>query len=82
MIFNVVVVVLRDLGLYVLAPRSHTASYYMQLGKDLRHDSTSLAVTGHSDTTDLTTLYRDLNSVKDFILAFPPDNPAKRKAPL
>ena len=41
--------------------RSHTASYYMQLGKVLRHDSTSTlladAVTDHSDTTDLTNLY-------------------------
>ena len=55
--------------------RSHTASYYMQLEKVLRHDSTSAllteAVDDHNATSNLTQLYQDLNSVKNFVEAFP-----------
>lgn len=56
--------------------RAHTARYYMQLEKVLRHDSTSAllaaAVDGPHSTADLTKLYQDLNAVKNFVLAFPP----------
>ncbi|KAK3753769.1 hypothetical protein QZH41_003888 [Actinostola sp. cb2023] len=70
--------------------RSHTATYYMQLEKVLRHDSTSAllaeAVDEHHPTADLAQLYQDLNSVKDFVLAFPPEKstegkPTKRTVP-
>ena len=54
---------------------AHTARYYMQLEKALRHDNTSTimaaAVNESHSTTDLTKLYRDLNAVQNFILAFP-----------
>ena len=66
------------------AGRDHTASYYMQLEKVLRHDSTSAllteAVDDHSATSDLTRLYQDLNSVKNFVQAFPMEETLKRKA--
>jgi integrase len=56
--------------------RAHTARYYMQLEKVLRHDNTSAhfaaAVDDTQPTTNLTQLYSDLNAVKEFILAFPP----------
>jgi integrase len=56
--------------------RAHTARYYMQLEKVLRHDSTcalmAAAVDDDHATADLTQLYQDLNSVRDFVLAFPP----------
>lgn len=56
--------------------RAHTARYYMQLEKVLRHDSSSAlmaaAVDAPRSVTDLTQLYKDLNAVKDFVLAFPP----------
>lgn len=58
--------------------RAHTARYYMQLEKVLRHDSTCAlmaeAVDSHHPTAALTQLYRDLNAVKNFVLAFPPSN--------
>ena len=56
--------------------RAHTARYYMQLEKVLRHDSMcalmAAAVDDDHATADLTQLYQDLNSVRDFVLAFPP----------
>ncbi|KAJ7382557.1 Protein dispatched 1 [Desmophyllum pertusum] len=64
--------------------RAHTASYYMQLEKVLRHDSTSAllveTVDDHNPTSDLARLYQDLNSVKDFVLTFPMGKSGKRKA--
>ena len=65
--------------------RSHTASHYMQLEKVLRHDSTSAllteAVDDHNATPDLTRLYQNLNSVKDFVQAFSTEKAGKRKVP-
>ena len=76
---------LADVMAHVGWERSHTASYYMQLEKVLRHDSTSAllteAVDDHSATPDLTRLYQNLNSVKDFVQAFPTEKTGKRKVP-
>ena len=62
---------------------SHTASYYMQLEKVLRHDSTSALLTesvdDHNTTSDLTRLYQNL-TVKNFVLAFPTEETLKCKA--
>ena len=75
---------LADVMSHVGWERSHTASYYMQLGKVLRHDSVSAAlseaVDSHNPTSDPTKLYQELNKVKDFVLAFPSDNTPKRKS--
>ena len=61
-----------------------TRSYYMQLEKVLRHDSTSAllteAVDDHNATSDLTRLYQDLNSVKNNVQAFPTEETLKRRA--
>ena len=75
---------LADVMSHVGWERSHTASYYMQLEKVLRHDSTSAllteAVDDHNTTSNLTQLYQDLNSVKNFVQAFPSERTGKRKA--
>lgn len=76
---------LTDVMSHVGWERSHTASYYMQLEKVLRHDSPSAllteAVDEHNPTSDLTRLYQDMNSVKNFVQAFPKDDTLKRKSP-
>ena len=75
---------LADIMGHVGWERAHTARYYMQLEKVLRHDSTSAlmaaAVDDNQNVHELTTLYQNLNAVKDFVLAFPPSNPSKRKS--
>ena len=64
--------------------RSHTATYYMQLEKVLCRDNTSAlltdAVDDHNTISDLTRLYQNLNSVKNFVQAFPMEQTLKRKA--
>ena len=56
----------------------------MQLEKVLRHDNISAllteAVDEHNTTSDLTRLYQNLNSVKNFVQAFPTEETMKRKA--
>ena len=75
---------LADVMSHVGWERSLTASYYMQLEKVLRHDSTSALLTegvdGHNTTSDLTRLYQNLNSVKNFVQEFPTEETLKRKA--
>lgn len=75
---------LTDVMSHVGWERSHTANYYMQLEKVLCHDSTSALLTEAVDdrnaTSDLTRLYQDLNSVKNFVQAFPTEKTGKRKA--
>ena len=75
---------LADVMSHVGWERSHTASYYMQLEKVLRYDSASAllseAVDDHHSATELTQLYQDLNSVKNFVLAFPPDKTKRCKS--
>ena len=65
---------LADVMSHVGWERSHTASYYMQLEKVLRHDSASALLTevvdDHNPTSDLTRLCQDLNSVKNFVQHF------------
>ena len=55
--------------------REHTAHYYMQLAKVLRHDTASScfaeAVDDHRCASELTQLCKSLNSLKDFAMAFP-----------
>ena len=75
---------LADVMSHVGWERSHTASYYMQLEKVLRHDNTSAllteAVDVHNTASDLTRLYQNLNSEKNFVQAFPTEETLKRKA--
>ena len=78
--------VLADVMSHVGWERSHTASYYMKFEKVLRQDSTTAllteAVDDHNATSDLTRLYQDLNSVKNFVQAFPTEETLKCKASL
>ena len=64
--------------------REHTAHYYMKLAKVLRHDSTSSclaeAVDGHRSASELALLYKDLNSLKEFAMAFHALESRKRRA--
>ena len=75
---------LADVMSHVGWERSHTASYYMQLEKVLRHDNTSALLTevvdDHNTASDLTRMYQNLNSVKNFVQAFPTEETLKRKA--
>lgn len=59
---------LADAMSYIGWERSHTANYYMQLEKVLRHDNASafLAEAVDDTTSDLTRLYQNLNSVNNF----------------
>ena len=75
---------LADVMSHVGWERSHTASYYMQLEKVFRHDNTSALLTevvdDHNTASDLTRMYQNLNSVKNFVQAFPTEETLKRKA--
>lgn len=66
---------LADVMSHVGWERSQTATYYTQLEKVLRHDNATAllteAVDDHNTTSDQTRLYRKLNSVKNFVQAFP-----------
>jgi integrase len=67
---------LADIIEHVGWEREHTANYYMQLAKVLRNDRVSAqlaeALQDNSTTEERTTRYREMNSLKDFALAFPP----------
>ena len=63
---------------------SHTAKYYMQLEKVLRHDNASALLAeaddDHDSSSDLARLYQNLNLVKDSVQAFSTEETLKRKA--
>ena len=62
---------------------SHTANYYIELEKVLRHENASAilaeAVDDHDISSDLARLNQNLNSVKDPVQAFPTEETLKRK---
>ena len=74
---------LADIMDHVGWEKEHTAGYYMQLAKVLRHDSTSSqlaeALDENMTVEDWASRYRDLNQLKDFALAFPQSEVKKRK---
>lgn len=75
---------LADVMTHIGWEREHTAQYYMQLAKVLGHDSPSRyladAASDANSSSELTQMYKDINCLKDFAVAFPVIGSCERKS--